>query len=68
MAFGTTEVAGSGESTLDRRIGAISLVVTNLATVVALAGKTLAFGLLGALASEVTFLVAAGNRQCQLKS
>lgn len=57
MAFLVAEVAGAGESTLDAGIGAVGLVVANLAAVVALAGET--SGLVGTLTSEVTFLIAA---------
>jgi len=51
-------VAGSAEGTLNTLIGAVCLVVTDLAAVEALASETAALGLVGALPGEVASLAA----------
>jgi hypothetical protein len=59
MTLYTAGVAGSVEGTLDTLIGAVRLVVTDLAAVEALSSETAALGLVGAFTGEVTSLVAA---------
>lgn len=54
-------VACAGELAFDSRVGAVSLVVTDFAAVVALASETAARRVVGAFAGEVTGLVAAAN-------
>lgn len=55
----TAGIAGSGEGTFDALVGAVRLVVADLAAVEALSSETAALGLVGALAGEVTSLAAA---------
>lgn len=61
VAIYTTSVAGTGEFALNARVGAVGLVVTNFAAVEALASEAASGGLVGALSSEVTGLVATAN-------
>lgn len=61
MSLDTAGVAGTSELALDARIGAISLVVTDLAAVVAFASEAASGWCVGAFASEMTFLAAAAK-------
>ena len=56
MAFNAAGVAGAGELTLDARVGAVGLVVTNFTAVEAFASEAAASGLVGAFAGEVPSL------------
>jgi hypothetical protein len=68
VALDTAGIASTGEGTLDALIGAISLVVTDLTAVEALASQTTAPGLVGTLASKVASLVAAVGKVSTLKA
>lgn len=61
MSVDTAGVAGTGELALDARIGAVGLVVSNLATVEALPSEAAARWCVGAFASEVAFCTAAAK-------
>jgi hypothetical protein len=67
VALLVTELAGAVEGTLNALVGAISLVVTDLTAVEALAGETAAaLGLVGAVAGEMAGLLA--NTACAIAS
>lgn len=59
VAFDTARIAGTSEFAFDACVGAVGLVVSNFAAVVALASEVASSGLVGALTSEVASLVAA---------
>jgi hypothetical protein len=59
VTLDTAGVASARERTLDTLVGAVSLVVANLAAVEALAGETVTFMLVGAVAGKVAGLAAA---------
>jgi hypothetical protein len=59
MALKTAEIAGACERALDTRIGAVRLVVTDLAAVVALASEAATLRSGGTLAREMAGLIAA---------
>jgi hypothetical protein len=59
MALKTAEIAGACERALDTRIGAVRLVVTDLAAVVALASEAATLRSGGTLAGEMAGLIAA---------
>lgn len=68
MSLDTAGVAGTGELALDTRVGAVGLVVTNLATVVAFTSEAAARWCIGAFASEVTVLAAAAKNVSMVSS